>query len=119
MNEESEMWNQYKERKKEVKTWHQKNTTPKDKELLASLRNTHIEKIEDDGAGGEKYVIEVLTERGARMVDWWTATGLWKIRSGKAEGRGIYSMGRYFQLIPKKETSDDGSDAYAKEEGYF
>ena len=105
MSEESEMWNEYRERKREQKEHHQKNTTPKDKDLLASLEVCQIAKIEDEGSVGEKYVIDVTTDMGVRTVDWWVATGLWKVRRGRGEGRGIYSMARYFQIIERKPLS--------------
>jgi hypothetical protein len=104
MSEDADIWKDYREKKREQKKWHQENTTPKDLQLLQSLHDAHkltILKKEGDGAGGDKYVIEVMNERGARVIDWWTATGRWKVRSGKGEGSGLYRFARYFQLIPK------------------
>lgn len=101
MSEESDMWREYRERKKEEKTWHQKNTLPKEKELVRKLPGVAVISVIDDGSGGEKYVLDIKTERGARVVDWWTSTGLWKVRKGRGEGVGIYRLARYFQLIPK------------------
>ena len=102
-SDESAMWKQYREKKREQKIWHQQNTVPKDKELLATLPNIVSVKEESDGAAGERFVIMVNTNYGTKTVDWWTATGKWKVRKGKGEGVGIYKMARYFQLIPRKE----------------
>lgn len=98
-----EYWQGYKEHKKERKEWHQQNTTPKDKEFLTTLTQASVAHIADDGSGGEKYVIEILTDRGYRTIDWWTSTGWWKVRGGKGEGNGLYRMARYFKLIPGRE----------------
>lgn len=103
MSEESEMWQTWRERKKETKLWHQQNTTPKEKEFLSTLSAVRSVKIENDGAGGEKYVIEVFTAQGYKTVEWWTATGKWAVRKGKGKGKGLYSMARYFHLIERVE----------------
>lgn len=97
-------WRDYREHKKERRDFHQENTTPKDKELLATLPNTNVLRIEDDGSGGEKYVIEIFTDRGFRTVDWWTSTGLWRVRKGRGEGRGVFRLARYFKLQIKENS---------------
>lgn len=101
MSDESEMWEAYRQQKRERKEWHQKNTVPKEKELIARLKGVTVLKIENDGAGGEKYVLNVNTEWGDRLVEWWTATGKWKVRKGKGEGVGVTKMVRYFRLKEK------------------
>lgn len=74
------------------------NPIEKEIELLKSLPDTTFEFVAGEV---EKYRIEILTNRGYRKVDWWPATGQWKVVFGRGEGKGIYSMGRYFQLIPQ------------------
>lgn len=91
-------WREHREYKRQQRDFYQENTNPKDKELLATLRNTKLLRIEDDGSGGEKYVIEIFTDRGVRTIDWWTSTGLWRVRKGRGEGRGIYRLSKYFKL---------------------
>lgn len=97
---DAEYWRDVEEARKQRKAWHKQNTTPRDKELLNKLALRF--EVETDGAGGERYVIYIETDRGTRTIDWWVATGLWKVRKGRAEGYGIYRLARYFQLIPKK-----------------
>lgn len=101
MSDESEMWDAYRQQKRERKEWHQENTLPKEKALIARLKGVTVLRIENDGSGGEKYVINVSTERGDRLVDWWTSTGKWKVRKGTGEGVGINKMARYFKLSEK------------------
>lgn len=96
-----EFWQAYREAKKQKKLWHQENTVPKERELLAKLPYTKVVRIDDDGSGGEKWVLRIETNRGQRIVDWWLSTGRWKVRQGRGEGVGLYNMGRYFKLIEK------------------
>lgn len=70
-------------------------------ELLKTFRRVEF-KTEVDAKGEVKYIIEVPTDRGIRTVDWWVSTGEWKVRSGRGSGKGMYSLGRYFQIIPPK-----------------
>lgn len=106
MSDESEMWAEFRKQKKERQKARQEEWVPKDKALLARLKGVVVLKIENDGSGGEKYVINVNTERGDRLVDWWTSTGRWKVRKGTGEGVGLYRMARYFRLT---EGNDRGS----------
>jgi hypothetical protein len=106
-----EFWSDVKDHRRERKEFHQKNTTPKDLDLLKTLPNVNYT-VGTDGSGGEKYTISFTTDRGQREVHWWTSTGLWKACNGrggygKGEGRGLYSMARYFQLI-KREGANGG-----------
>lgn len=71
----------------------------KDRELLQRLP---VRTTED----GDRYVIEIDTDRGLKTVDWYTESGDWKVRNGRGEGQGIYKMARYFQLIPRREREE-------------
>lgn len=81
---------------------HHRPTDPLEKEL-ALLKSLPDVTFEIDPKTPEKYNIEVLTNRGYRNVEWWPGTGQWRVKLGRGEGRGVYSMGRYFQLIPPAE----------------
>lgn len=71
----------FKNFKREKRDDYQQNKVEKDKELLKSLHpKAAVKKIETDGSGGEKYVLEINTDRGFKTVDWWLSTGKWKAR---------------------------------------
>src|ERR1700675_1981637 len=48
--------------------------------------------------GGGHLLILVPTERGPRAVDFWPETGKWKVREGKAQGRFVRNIIKYFRL---------------------
>lgn len=101
-------WNAHKRAKADRKSWHQENTRPRELEMLKSLPGVVVLKIESDGDAAEKYVLDIQTDRGNRVVEWWTATSKWRIRGGRAQGVGIYRMARYFNLVPRTEPADVG-----------
>lgn len=103
MGDMGDYWNDIKEYRKEQKDKYQNRYMNRDKDFLKSFMNQDklAFRIEDDGSGGEKYRIEIYTDRGQRTIFWWASTGLWKVVGGKAEGYGIYRLARYFQIIPK------------------
>lgn len=96
MDEQDQYWN----RRQQSHHRPAPNPIEKELELLKSLPDTTFEYVAGDV---DKYSIEILTNRGYRKVDWWPSTGQWKVHFGRGEGRGIYSMGRYFQVIPPPE----------------
>jgi hypothetical protein len=53
-----------------------------------------------DKTGLERFEITVTTERGIRMVDWWTSQNVWKVRRGRGQGTGIRNLVKYFNITP-------------------
>lgn len=47
---------------------------------------------------GEHLILEIETDRGLRIVDFWPSTKKWKSRSGKASGYGVRNIISYFKL---------------------
>jgi len=88
-----EFFNDQKAAKKERKESYQKSQMPGD---IAWLKSFGFP-IEEHNGGGH-FVVKVKTERGERVVDFWPPTGLWKLREGRAEGRFVRNLVRYFRL---------------------
>ncbi len=88
-----------KEKRREQKRWHQENTAPSDKALLKEYGLPFS--VESDGSGGERYLIEIRSDYGPKIIEWWVSTGLWKVRGSNAKGYGLYKMVRYFKLQEK------------------
>jgi len=76
-------------------------TVDEDRRLLIELPNLNYD-CHDEGLETERYTIYVRTHRGERVVDFQMKTGYWQVRNGRASGHGIYTLGRYFQLIERK-----------------
>ncbi len=68
--------------------------------LSMSVSGMHYT-IKHDGVGGERYEIEIATDRGIRFIDWYLSTNTWQVRNRKGNGTGIYSLARYYNLIPR------------------
>lgn len=99
-----DMYNEWREEKKRQKLEYQKNRQQKDVNFLHELseQNKLAYTVSNDGAGGDKYTIAVMGNRGMREANFWSSTGKWKVKGGRAEGYGIYHLARYFNLIPKR-----------------
>lgn len=101
MGDMGDLYRDWKEHKKENKAKYHANGLPRELALLDNLEGVTYEVMKC----GEFYKLTVLTDRGNhRRVDYWPSTALWKVKTedgkryGKAEGRGIHHLKRYFKL---------------------
>lgn len=106
MSDASEMYHEMRRRKYEEKTYGNK-VDHRDENLIIKLSNENKLAFRDTGFGPDGLVWKILIQgsRGERVVDFNFNTRKWKVRGGKGEGFGAYTMARYFQLIPKKGES--------------
>jgi len=96
MDDEGEYWHRYKSRR-DRKSFYVKNLMQNDLDLLKTLP-VSIKLLSD----ANRYVIELHTDRGLRIVDYWPSSGTWKVRNGIGQGKGIQKFINYFKLTPKE-----------------
>ena len=98
MGELGEYYRDWKEHRKQKKAEYQQKELPDDFRLLHQLKGVTFE----EKNGGEHFVLNITTDRGERLVDWWPSTGYWKVRQGKASGARLHHLQRYFKLELKE-----------------
>lgn len=62
------------------------------------LKTLPLEWTEIKDGNQRSFTLVITTDRGTRTVDYYPATGAWKVRDGKGEGFGIPKMARYFHI---------------------
>ena len=77
------------------------------------MKTLPLKWIEKNEQGERTFELEISTDRGVRTVDYYFATGLWKVRDGKGEGYGIPRMARYFNIggFPKNRDKEGFDNA--------